>query len=138
MGILEKSLTAKVCREGGQIVWLEIDLDKVTDIGVDSPAVKFEEPPKFPLSWLDFSFLWSLEDDFDRLESQLDKFVHHLVMRREFLVSYRGKGVDKGMACYSFRFWIGSPDHTLSGEEIESFHQQFLEYIKENNILLRM
>jgi phenylalanyl-tRNA synthetase beta subunit len=54
------------------------------------------------------------------------------------LVSHRGKGLEQGMACYSFRYWIGSPDHTLSGEEIESFHQQFLTYIRGNGVALRM
>jgi phenylalanyl-tRNA synthetase beta chain len=134
-GILDKSLTAKVCREGGQIVWFEIELDKV--VGLLYPEEKFEEPPEYPLSWQDFSLLWSVEAGFDKLESLLDRFVHPLVIRREFLVSHRGKELEKGMACYSFRFWIGSLDHTLTGEEIESFHQQFLLYIKNNNISLR-
>jgi len=135
LGILDTALTAKVCREGGQIVWFEMDLDEVA--GTLYPEVQFEEPPRYPLSWQDFSLLWSVENGFDTLESLLDRFTNPLVIRREFLVSYRGKGVDKGMACYSFRFWIGSPDHTLSGEEIESFHQQFLAYIRENNVSLR-
>ena len=135
LGILDKTLTAKVCREGGQIVWFEIDLDKVT--GVLYPEAKFEEPPEYPLSWQDFSLLWNVEDGFDKLESLLDRFSNPLVIRREFLVFHRGKDLDKGTACYSFRFWIGSPDHTLSGEEIETFHQQFLTYIRENNVSLR-
>ena len=135
LGILDKTLTAKVCREGGQIVWFEIDLNAIT--GTLYPEVKYEEPPRYPLSWQDFSLLWNVNDGFDKLELLLDHFVNPLVIRREFLVSYQGKGLDKGMACYSFRFWIGSPDHTLSGEEIETFHQQFLAHIKENNISLR-
>ena len=139
LGILDKNMTTKVCRVGGQIVWFEIDLNEISGLGVrtDSSGIKFVEPPVFPLSWLDFSFLWSLDDDFDKLESLLQHFAHPLLIRREFLVSYRGKGLDKGMACYSFRFWIGASDHTLSGEEIDSFHQQFLTYIKENGIALR-
>jgi len=135
LGILDKAQTAKVCREGGQIVWFEIDLDKVA--GTLYPEVQFEEPPRYPLSWQDFSLLWSIDDGFEKLELLLDRFENPLVTCREFLVSYRGKGLDKGMACYSFRFWIGSPEHTLSGEEIEAFHRQFLTYIEENNILLR-
>ena len=135
LGILDKALTAKVCREGGQIVWFEIELDAVA--GELYPEVIFEEPPRYPLSWRDFSLLWSVEDGFDKLESLLEHFVNPLIIRREFLVSYRGKGLDRGMACYSFRFWIGSSDHTLSGEEIEAFHQQFLIYIKENGVALR-
>ena len=136
LGTLDKSFTAKVCREGGQIVWFEIDLDDVIETLYAVP--KFDEPPRYPLSWQDFSLLWNVEDGFDKLESLLDRFVNPLVIRREFLVSYRGKGLEKGTSCYSFRFWIGSPDHTLSGEEIESFHQQFLTYIKEHGISLRM
>ena len=135
LGILDKTLTTKVCREGGLIVWFEIDLDAV--VGMLYPAVRYGEPPRYPLSWQDFSLLWKVEDGFDKLESLLDRFENPLVIRREFLVSYRGKGLDKEMACYSFRFWIGSPDHTLSGEEIESFHQQFLGYIKEKGVALR-
>ena len=135
LGILDKNFTTKVCREGGQIVWFEIDLDDV--MSVLYPEVKFDVPPEYPLSWQDFSLLWNVEDGFDKLESLLDRFVDPLVIRREFLVSHRGKGLEKGVACYSFRFWIGSPDHTLSGEEIESFHQQFLVYLKENGISLR-
>jgi len=135
LGVLDKVLTAKVCREGGQIAWFEIDLDEVA--GVLYPEEKFEEPPEYPLSWQDFSLLWKVGDGFDQLESLLDRFAHPLVKHREFLVSHRGKELDKGTACYSFRFWIGAPDHTLSGVEIESFHQQFLAYIKENNVSLR-
>jgi phenylalanyl-tRNA synthetase beta chain len=141
LGILEKGLTAKVCREGGQIVWFELELDKMTSGDVEGtlyPTVTFEEPPRYPLSWQDFSLLWRVEDGFGKLESILDCFDNSLVVRREFLVAYRGKGLEKGAACYSFRFWIGSPDHTLSGEEIESFHQQFLEYIKTHKVALRM
>ena len=137
LGILDKNMTTKICREGGQIVWFEFFLNIIAGIGTFHSTIKFEEPPRYPLSWQDFSLLWKIDDGFDKLESLLDGFAHPLVIRREFLVSYRGKGLDKGTACYSFRFWIGSPDHTLSGEEIDTFHQQFLTYIKENNISLR-
>jgi phenylalanyl-tRNA synthetase beta chain len=136
LGTLGKGFTTKVCREGGQIVWFESDLDDV--MKALYPVAKFDEPPRYPLSWQDFSLLWKVENGFDKLETLLDQFGNPLVIRREFLVSYQGKGLDKETACYSFRFWIGSPDHTLSGDEIESFHQQFLTYIKESGISLRM
>ena len=135
LGIPDKNMTANICREGGQIVWFEIDLDEID--GLVYPEAVFEEPQEYPLSWQDFSLLWKVADGFDRLESLLDRFTNPLVIRREFLVSHRGKDLDKGTACYSFRFWIGSPDHTLSGEEIESFHRQFLMYIKEHGVALR-
>jgi phenylalanyl-tRNA synthetase beta chain len=137
LGILDKNMTAKVCREGGQVVWFEIYLNELNSASTLYSEEKFEEPPKYPLSWQDFSLLWNIKDGFDKLESILDKFANPLVIRREFVESYKGKGLEKEQACYSFRFWIGSPDHTLSGEEIETFHQQFLAYIKEKGIALR-
>jgi phenylalanyl-tRNA synthetase beta subunit len=141
LGILDKDLTIKVCRAGGQIAWFDIHLHSLDEEHIHSvvhrPEIKFEEPPTNPLSWMDFSLLWGIGNDFAKLESLLDGFENPLFIRREFLESYKGKGLDKGMACYSFRFWIGSSDHTLSGEEIESFHQQFLTYIRQHNIVLR-
>jgi phenylalanyl-tRNA synthetase beta subunit len=137
LGILDKGMNAKVCQAGGQVAWFEIYLDEVASVPVCQPNIEFEEPPKEPPTWIDFSLLWSIDDDFAKLEALLDKFEHPFFIRRAFVESYKGKGLDKGMACYSFRFWIGSPDHTLSGEEIESFHQQFLAYIKQKNISLR-
>ncbi|MDR1963686.1 MAG: phenylalanine--tRNA ligase subunit beta [Planctomycetaceae bacterium] len=143
MGVLDKELMNKICPEGGQVVWFELELDKIfgeifgTKTGTLYPEIQFEEPPRYPLSWQDFSLVWSIDEGFDKLESLLDQFKNPLVVRREMLVSYRGKGLEKGNASYSFRFWIGAPDHTLSGEEIESFHQQFLTFIKEKNVALR-
>jgi len=48
-----------------------------------------------------------------------------------------GKGLEKGTASYSFRYWIGAEDHTLSGEEIDAFHAAFLGFLKNQGISLR-
>jgi phenylalanyl-tRNA synthetase beta chain len=135
LGVLGKGLMNKISPEGGQIVWFDIELGKI--IETLYPEVAFVEPPRYPLSWQDFSLVWSVNEGFDKLESILDGFRNPLIVRREFLLSYKGKGLEKSTASYSFRFWIGSTDHTLSGEEIESFRQQFLVFIKEKNVALR-
>ncbi|MGL4593542.1 MAG: phenylalanine--tRNA ligase subunit beta [Thermoguttaceae bacterium] len=135
IGVLDKSMMSKVSPEGGQVAWFEISLDLLH--GHLYPPVTFIEPPRFPLSWLDFSLLWNVEEGFEKLQHLLDKFTHPLIVRREFLVVYKGKGIDKGVASYSFRYWIGAADHTLSGDDIESFHKQFLEFIHTNGVSLR-
>ncbi len=135
MGVLDKDLMNKVVSEGGQIVWFEIELEKFP--GALYPALTFVEPPKFPGSWQDFSLLWPIESGYEGLSAKLDEFKHPLLQKREYVTFYKGKGLDKGVASYSFRFEIGAPDHTLSGEEIEDFHQKFLDFIKANNIALR-
>ncbi|MDR0704527.1 MAG: phenylalanine--tRNA ligase subunit beta [Planctomycetaceae bacterium] len=135
MGVFDKELMNKICPEGGQTVWFELELDHIN--GTLYPEIRFEEPPRYPLSWQDFSLIWNIDQGFDQLEAVLDQFKNSLIVRREMLVSYRGKGLEKGTASYSFRFWIGAPDHTLSGEEIESFHKDFLTFIQEHHVALR-
>ncbi|MDR2116909.1 MAG: phenylalanine--tRNA ligase subunit beta [Planctomycetaceae bacterium] len=135
MGVADKEFMNKICPEGGQTVWFELELDKIN--GTLYPEIRFEEPPRYPLSWQDFSLIWSIDRGFDQLEAVLDQFKNPLVVRREMLVSYRGKGLEKGTASYSFRFWIGASDHTLSGEEIETFHKAFLAFIQEHHVALR-
>ncbi|MDR1924645.1 MAG: hypothetical protein LBQ66_09735, partial [Planctomycetaceae bacterium] len=119
----------------GGVVWFEILLDKLN--AVLFPDIKFIEPPRYPLSWQDFSLVWSVEKGFDKLESTLDQFNNPLIVKREFLVSYKGKGIEKGMASHSFRYWIGAADRTLTGDDIEQFHKQFLTFLAGQNIALR-
>jgi phenylalanyl-tRNA synthetase beta subunit len=45
--------------------------------------------------------------------------------------------LEKGTASYSFRYWVGADDRTLSGEEIETFRAAFLQFVKEKGIALR-
>ncbi|MDR0390811.1 MAG: phenylalanine--tRNA ligase subunit beta [Planctomycetaceae bacterium] len=135
LGVLDKNMMNKVSPEGGGVVWFEILLDKLD--GKLFPEIKFVEPPRYPISWQDFSLVWGIADGFGQLENLLDQFSDPLIVKREFLVSYKGKGLDKDKASYSFRFWIGAQDHTLSGEEIENFHKHFLNFIDEKKISLR-
>ena len=135
LGVIDKKLLEKIWPEGGQIVWFELDLDKINTSVY--PAISCVNLPKFPGSWQDFSLVWSIDAGFAELEKVLDSFKHPLINRREFVVVYKGKGMEKGTASYSFRYWIGADDHTLSGEEIDGFHKTYLEFLKEKNIQLR-
>jgi phenylalanyl-tRNA synthetase beta subunit len=81
--------------------------------------------------------VWDLDQGFAALEDVLAQFSHPLVTRREFVTSYKGKGLPKGKGSYSYRFWIGAADHTLTGEEIEDFRKRFLEFLEQREISLR-
>ncbi|MDD3588945.1 MAG: phenylalanine--tRNA ligase subunit beta [Thermoguttaceae bacterium] len=135
LGVLDKQTLAVVSPEGGQVVWFEIELDKFP--GSLYPTYSFVEPLKFPGSWQDFSLVWPLASGYEGLAAKLDEFTHPLLLKRSFVTSYKGKGMEKGMGSFSFRYEIGAPDHTLSGEEIEDFHEKFLEFLKANEIALR-
>ncbi len=135
LGVVGKSLLEKISPEGGQIVWFEISLEQLG--GELFPKNRYAELPKFPGSWQDFSLVWEIDKGFAELEKTLDAFTHPLINRREFVVAYKGKGLEKGTASYSFRYWIGADDHTLSGDEIDTFHATFLGFLQAQGIALR-
>jgi phenylalanyl-tRNA synthetase beta subunit len=41
------------------------------------------------------------------------------------------------MASYTFRYWIESPDRTLSGEQIEVFQQEYIAFLSAKGLKLR-
>ena len=135
LGVLDGPILEAVAPDGGQVVWFELALGELE--GPIYPAVEYASPPKFPGSWQDFSLVWEVEQGFAALEACLDKFVHSLVMKREFLYRYRGKGLPQGKASYSYRYWIGSWDHTLTSEEIGDFRDSLLKYLDSREIPLR-
>lgn len=133
-GILDPVL-AKVVALEGQVVWFELDLDAL--ISQIYPAVKYRPLSIYPRSWQDFSLLWDMTQGFDALEAVLGQYRHPLLSEREFLYVYKGKGLPPGKASYTFRYWLAAPDHTLSGEEIESFRTSFLKFLEEHGVPLR-
>ncbi len=134
IGVLAGPIRQAVAPQG-QVVWFEVEMEPLQ--GPLFPEVRYAPPPTFPGSWQDFSLVWDLDQGFAKLEERLDRFRHPLVQRREFLVLYKGKGLPPGKGSYSFRYWIGAQDHTLSGEEIEQFRAAMLEFLAAENIPLR-
>ncbi|MCS7237113.1 MAG: phenylalanine--tRNA ligase subunit beta [Thermoguttaceae bacterium] len=135
VGILDRGLLEVVSPEGGQLVWFELDMDALR--GILWPAPKYMPPPSLPGSVQDFSLLWEAARGFAPLEEILAGFEHPLVQKRQFLYVYRGKGLPEGMGSYTFRFWIGHRDRTITSEEIESFRADFLAYLEKHGIRLR-
>lgn len=135
LGVLGPKLLKTVCPEGGQVVWFELDLDELQ--GPIYPDVKYAPPPIYPGSWQDFSLVWEVAQGFAALEERLDRFSHPLVLRREFLYAYKGKGLPADKASYSFRYWLGAWDHTLSSQEIDQFRAALLAFLQAEGIPLR-
>lgn len=134
LGVLAGPILETVAQEG-QVVWFELDLEELE--GTIFPELKYSAPPIYPGSWQDFSLVWDLGKGFAALEERLEGFSHPLVMRREFLTVYKGKGLLPGKGSYSFRYWIGAWDHTLSSEEIEQFRTAFLGFLDSEGMPLR-
>ncbi len=135
LGVLAGPMLETVSPDGGQVVWFEVHFDELA--GSIYPAVRYEAPPRYPGSWQDFSLVWKVDRGFAALEDRLARFAHPLVQRREFLYAYKGKGLPPGTASYSYRYWLGAADHTLSSEEIDSFRDGLLKFLHREEIALR-
>ena len=81
--------------------------------------------------------VWDVARGFAALEERVAAFAHPLIMRRDFLYAYKGKGMPKGRASYTYRYWLGAWDHTLQSEEIEEFRSALLAFLKSEKIPLR-
>jgi phenylalanyl-tRNA synthetase beta subunit len=55
----------------------------------------------------------------------------------EFITLYRGRELEEGMGSYTFRYWIESKERSLSGEQIEAFHKEYIELLKSRGLSLR-
>jgi len=134
LGVLAGPILQTVAQEG-QVVWFEVAMDEL-----DAPIyaqVQYVAPPIYPGSWQDFSLVWDVSQGFAALEDRLNQFAHPLLVRREFLYLYKGKGLAPGMGSYSFRCWLGARDHTLTSQEIDGFRAAFLSFLQQQDLSLR-
>jgi phenylalanyl-tRNA synthetase beta chain len=134
LGLLAGPIRETVGHDG-QVVWFELDAQELQ--GPIYPELKYAAPPIYPGSWQDFSLLWDVAEGFAALEIRLDGFIHPLVLRREFLYYYKGKGLPPGKASYSYRYWLGAWDHTLTSAEIDEFRTCLLAFLELQDIKLR-
>ncbi|MGP3947710.1 phenylalanine--tRNA ligase subunit beta [Streptomyces sp. 7N604] len=118
-----------------QAVWFELDIDRLT--GPLYATEQYRPFSVYPDSRQDFSVLWPVAGTYAGLERTLDEFGHPLVQRREFLLSYKGKGLEPGIGSYTFRYWLAHPERTLSGEDLEEFRAGFLRFLDSRELSLR-
>ncbi|HUT64464.1 MAG TPA: hypothetical protein VMZ04_10970, partial [Anaerolineae bacterium] len=131
-------VTRKMCEvfeKGTQVVWFEVNISKIP--GRIYPDVMYDQIPVYPGSWMDFSILAEKTSCYSELANTLDGFSHSILKQRKFLYSYTGKGLPDGKVSYTFRFWLGLRERTLTGEDISDFRNTFLSYIDTQGLALR-
>jgi phenylalanyl-tRNA synthetase beta chain len=118
-----------------EVVGFEIEIDKLTNSL--RHEIKYIPSSAYPESWTDFSIVWPSEVGLARLEQKLDMYSHPLVTKRQFLYIYKGEELPRGMASYTFRYYIGSREKTLTREEIERFRHSLLTFLQSERLELR-
>lgn len=133
MGILSGSVR-EVCAPGGQVVWFEFDLAAMT--GPVFTEAAYRPQAVYPFSWQDFSMVWSLKKGYAELRAVLEQFSHLLIKGLDFQGLYKGKE-DLENGSYTFRYWLGAADRTLTSQDLEQFHAELLEYLTAQGIPLK-
>lgn len=123
----------ELCAPGGQVVWFELNLAKMA--GHIFAEATYQPPPIYPLSWQDFTILWSLEKGYTELRRVLEEFGHSIMKRIDFRGVFKEPSSKDGS--YTFRFWLGAPDRTLTSEDLEQFHVGLLDYLSKREIKLK-
>ncbi len=127
--------TLNVFDKDTQIVWFELNVDELT--GSKFPAVKYNDIPVYPGSWMDFSIVADKSSSYDDLAGILKGFEHPILKDSKFMYLYDGKGLPDGKVSYTFRFWLGLKERTLTGEDLSGFHDSFLKILNKRGLTIR-
>ncbi len=122
-------------KRNAQVAWLELELDELPLLAF--PQVETKPAPTYPGSWLDFSLLWPAAKGYAALEAELDNFSDEMLQARQFVASYAGRGLEKGMKSISFRLMLGLSERTLTKEDIDGFKERFLAFLASRGIQIR-
>ncbi len=127
--------TFPVFEKGTQAVWFELNLDILE--GSTYPEIGYEDISVYPGSWMDFSILADKSSNYHKLAATIGEFSHPILKSNKFLYLYDGKGLPESKTSYTFRFWLGLRERTLTGEDLSGFHDAFLSFLKKNDLNLR-
>ena len=131
--VTEKTL--KVFEKGTRIIWFELNVDLLT--GSIFPVINYKRIPVYPGSWMDFSILTDKSSKYDELAEILKDFSDPILQKSKFLYLYDGEGLPDGKTSYTFRFWLGLKERTLTGEDLSAFHDIFLGFLEKHGLTLR-
>ena len=121
--------------KGTQVVWFELDADALA--GPAFPDLRYDEIPIYPGSWMDFSILADASTPYAGLEERIHAFSHPILRKVKHLYLYGGKGLPEAKLSYTFRFWLGLRERTLTGEDLAAFRESFLGYLASIGLSLR-
>ena len=117
------------------MVWFDFCADDLD--GSTYPDITYNDIPVYPGSWMDFSVLADKATGFSGLEDILNKVSHPILKKYKYCYLYDGKGLPEGKISYTFRFWLGLQERTLTGEDLADFRNKFLQFLDIHRLSLR-
>ncbi len=133
IGIIQPAIAKKIDSKIN-IVVAEINFSKLNES--TEQTYRFEKISKHPGTELDFNF----EIPKNMLYADVAKIANNLQSELHYKVSltniYKPEGSD--MINYTLHYEVVAYDHTITGDEIESFHKSVINTFKQNGINLKL
>lgn len=134
MGVIHPEVK-KAIDKRFNVVALEIDFEKLAN--TVSYAKKIKSVSKYQSVQVDYNLLVPETMTYGELQKALYKFKSKIMLGYSLVDIYENKEVLGDKKSITLRFELCSMDHTLSGEEIEKFRSDFVEYLTRNKLELR-
>jgi phenylalanyl-tRNA synthetase beta chain len=109
----------------GKAAVLDLDLRKLQ--ALRGGMVKYVAVRRFPSSAFDLSVVAGAREHAGKLEAAIATFGGPLVEAVEFVRQYSGPPLGEGQKSVSFRLTVGSPERTLSSEEVGEIRGRVIE-----------
>jgi len=122
--------------ETGRAAVLDVDLRAVQALRTGD--AKYTAIRRYPLSAFDLSVIAGLREHVGVLEARVKSFAGPLLESVEFVRQYSGPPLDDEKKSVSFRLTVGSPDHTLSSDEVGEIRTGIIEGMQSLGYELRV
>ena len=122
--------------ETGRAAILDLDLRMVESLSAD--RTKYTPIRRYPSSSFDLSVVAPLRELAGKLEAAIAGFAGPLLESIEFVRQYAGPPLAEGAKSVSFRLTVGSPERTLSSDEIAAIRAHIIERMRDLGYELRV
>ena len=122
--------------ETGRAAILDLDLRMVESLSAD--RTKYTPIRRYPSSSFDLSVVAPLRELAGKLEAAIAGFAGPLLESIEFVRQYAGPPLAEGTKSVSFRLTVGSPERTLSSDEIAAIRANIIERMRDLGYELRV
>lgn len=122
--------------ETGRAAMLDVDLRRVREL---RPALRKYVPfRRYPGSAFDLSVITGLRELVAGIERKLAGFAGEMLESVEFVREYTGPPLAEGLKSVSFRLTVGSPQRTLSSDEVGNIRARIIEGMRQLGYELRV
>lgn len=124
---LLKNTISKDCGKKTLIINAELWIENL--YGSNIQKIIYEEPSKYPITNIDYTFILNKETKYEELDNVLKIYNHKYLLSYNLIDIYEDEKKK-----VTITFVIGSKEKTLSKEDMLEFQENILNYIKDNNL----